>query len=430
MKSHRVQLLYGETTCDVSFPDEYRIHEIHKKPSNPLQDPAAVTLAALQDPVEMQPLSQIARNARSVCILISDITRPTPNGVILPHIMAELEAAGISRDHVTILIATGLHRPAPEAEKRIIVGDENVFSSVQVVNHYANNDAQHVKLQATTRGTPVLIDKRFVEADVKVLIGLVEPHFMAGYSGGRKLVAPGIAHRETILTFHAPPFMEDPNARNCNLEGNPLHEDQLEIVSMLGDIFAVNVIIDEARDIVFVNAGEVIQSHFEAVAFARRICEVELSRQFSTILTSAGGFPLDKTYYQTVKGMVSPLDILKPGGDVIIVSECSEGLGSDNFRESQRWLAESDPQSFIRRISDPGHRPMIDQWETEKLVESLKKGNVYLYCKDLAEEDWALTCVHRVQSVEQAVHHSVAQSGDPHVAVVPEGPYVIPLYKA
>lgn len=141
MKSHRVQLLYGETTCDVSLPEEYRIHEIHKKPSNPLQDPTTATLAALQDPVEMQPLSQIARNALSVCILISDITRPTPNGVVLPHIMAELEAAGISRDNVTILIATGLHRPAPEAEKRIIVGNENVFSSVQVVNHYANNDA-------------------------------------------------------------------------------------------------------------------------------------------------------------------------------------------------------------------------------------------------------------------------------------------------
>jgi nickel-dependent lactate racemase len=428
MKSHRVQLLYGQTTCDVSLPEEYRIHEIHKEPSNPLPDPARATLAALQDPVEMRPLSQIARNARSVCILISDITRPTPNGVVLPHIIAELEAAGISRDNVTILIATGLHRPAPKAEKRIIVGDETVFSSVRVVNHYANNDAQHVKLRSTTRGTPVLIDKRFVEADVKVLIGLVEPHFMAGYSGGRKLVAPGIAHRETILTFHAPPFMEDPNARNCNLEGNPLHEDQLEIVSMVGDIFAVNVIINEERDIVFVNAGEVIQSHLESVAFARRICEVEIPEKFSTILTSAGGFPLDKTYYQTVKGMVSPLDILKPGGNVIIVSECSEGMGSDNFLESQRWLAESDPQSFIRRISEPGRKTLIDQWETEKLVESLKKGEVYLFSECLTEADWALTCVHRARSVEQAVHDSVAKSNDPHVAVIPEGPYVIPLY--
>ena len=430
MKSHRVQLLYGRTICDVSFPEECSIHEIHKNQSNPLPDAAQATRAALQDPVQIPPLSQIARNARRVCILVSDITRPTPNGVVLPHIVAELEEAGISREQITILIATGLHRPAPEGEKRIIVGDENIYKTVRVVNHYANNDAQHVKLENTSRGTPVLIDRRFAEADVKVLIGLVEPHFMAGYSGGRKLIAPGIAHKETILTFHSPAFMEDPKARNCNLKGNPLHEDQLEIVSMVGDIFGINVIINEERDIVYVNAGDAIQSHLKAVASARRICEVELPRQFSTILTSAGGFPLDKTYYQTVKGMVSPLDILKPGGKVIIVSECSEGMGSDNFLEAQKWLAESDPQSFMRRISETGHQPSIDQWQTEKLVESLKKGEVYLFSTNLTEEDWALTCVHRAQSVEQAVLDSVEQSGDPHVAVIPEGPYVIPLYKS
>ena len=430
MRSQCVHLLYGKTTCEVSLPEEYVIHEIHKTHTNPLADADKAIRAALQDPVQTRPLSQIAADARNVCILVSDITRPTPNGIVLPHIIAELEAAGISRDRVTILIATGLHRPAPEEEKRSIVGDEVVFSSLSTVNHYANNDEQHVRLGTTTRGTPVLIDGRFVEADVKVLIGLVEPHFMAGYSGGRKLVAPGIAHRETILTFHAPTFMEDPKARNCNLESNPLHEDQLEIVSMVGDIFAVNVIINEERDIVFINAGDAIASHLEAVAFARRICEVELARQFSTILTSAGGFPLDKTYYQTVKGMVSPLDILKPGGKVIIVSECSEGMGSDNFLKTQKWLAESDPDSFIQRISKSRHQPIIDQWQTEKLVESLKKGEVYLFCDNLTEEDWALTCVHKARSAQQAVLDSVTQSGDPHVAVIPEGPYVIPLYKA
>lgn len=429
MKSQRLHLLYGKTACDVCLPEEYIIHEIHKKQSNPLADADKAIRAALQDPVQTPPLSQIARNCRSVCILVSDITRPTPNGTVLPHIIAELEAAGIAGDQVTILIATGLHRPAPEAEKRIIIGDKNIFSSLRIVNHYANNDDQHVRLGTTSRGTPVLIDRRFVEADVRVLIGLVEPHFMAGYSGGRKLVAPGIAHRETILTFHSPAFMEDPKARNCNLEGNPLHEDQLEIVSMVGDILAVNVIIDEQRDIVFVNAGEAVESHREAVVFARGICEVELPRQFSTVLTSAGGFPLDKTYYQTVKGMVSPLDILKPGGNVIIVSECSEGMGSDNFLEAQIWLAQSDPQSFIRRISKSGHQPIIDQWQTEKLVESLKKGEVFLFSENLTEEDWALTCVHRARSVEQSVRDSLEQSGDPHVAVIPEGPYVIPLYK-
>jgi nickel-dependent lactate racemase len=429
MKFNQTQILYGKSTCDVSLPEDLIIHQIHKEKSNPLLDIAAATRSALQQPVNVPPLSEVSKSAGTACILVSDITRPTPNGIVLPHILAELEAGGISGDSVTILIATGLHRPAPEAEKRVIIGDQNTFSSAQVVNHYANNDADHVEFGATSRGTPVLIDRRFVEADVKILIGLVEPHFMAGYSGGRKLVAPGIAHRETILTFHAPDFMEDPNSRNCNLKGNPLHEDQLEIVSMLGDIFAVNVIIDEQRNLVFVNAGEVIESHLQAVAFARRICEVELPRQFSTILTSAGGFPLDKTYYQTVKGMVSPLDILEPGGNIIIVSECSEGMGSANFLKSQKWLADSNPKSFIHRISSSGHQAVIDQWQTEKLVESLKKGQVFLYSENLTAEDWPLTCVRRTVNVEQTVIDSVAQNNNPHVAVIPEGPYVIPLYK-
>jgi nickel-dependent lactate racemase len=429
MKSHRVQLLYGKTTYEVALPENCIVHEIHKHKSKLLADPVKNARAALQAPVGLPPLSQFASSGRNACILVSDITRPTPNGVLLPYITAELEAAGITRDRITILIATGLHRPAPEEEKRIIVGDEGVFKSVRIENHYANNDDQHVKLGTTSRGTPVFIDRRFVEADIKVLIGLVEPHFMAGYSGGRKLIAPGIAHRETILRFHSPRFMEDPKASNCNLEGNPLHEDQLEIVSMVGDIFGVNVIINEERNIVTINAGEIVKSHLESVEYARHICEVEVSRQFSTILTSAGGFPLDKTYYQTVKGMVSPLDILKPGGSVIIVSECSEGMGSDNFLEAQRWLAESDPETFIRRISDAGHQPIIDQWQTEKLVESLKKGEIFLYSQNLAQENWALTCVHQTENPKNEILDSAERNGDPHVAVIPEGPYVIPLFK-
>jgi nickel-dependent lactate racemase len=269
-----------------------------------------------------------------VCILVCDITRPAPNGVVLPHVLDELESAGVASDDVTILIATGLHRPAPEEEKCLIVGDDHVRGPVRVVNHYANRDDQHKRLGTTSRGTPVLIDKRFAEAELKVVISLVEPHFMAGYSGGRKLIAPGVAHRETILAFHSPGFMEHPSARNCVLQGNPLHEDQLEIAQMIGAVFGVNIVINEHRELVFVNAGDLIASHLEAVAFARRICEVGVSRKFSTILTSAGGFPLDKTYYQTVKGMVAPLDILAPGGRVVILSECSEGMGSSNFLQA------------------------------------------------------------------------------------------------
>ena len=159
---------------------------------------------------------------------------------------------------------------------------------------------------------------------------------MAGYSGGRKVIAPGVAHAETITTLHNSTFMSNPLATNCVLEGNPLHEEQLEIVKMLGGALALNTVIDEQRRLSFVNFGEIIQSHLEAVGFTREFSEVSLPMRFNTVVTSAAGYPLDKTYYQTIKGIVGPLDIVEPGGDLIVASESSEGHGSGDIQEAQR----------------------------------------------------------------------------------------------
>jgi nickel-dependent lactate racemase len=235
---------------------------------------------------------------------------------------------------------------------------------VRVENHYARNDEDHVLIGATkTRGTVVRLDKRFVEADLKIVTGLVEPHFMAGYSGGRKVIAPGLAHAETITTFHSARFMADPNASNCNFEGNPLHEEQLEIVRMLGDAFALNTVIDEERRPSFVNFGEIVVSHLAAVEFARGYSEVPVPRRFHTVVTGAAGYPLDATYYQTVKGMVGPIDILAPGGRLIIASDCSEGIGSEEFVEAQRRLVRLGPDKFLESIllkMARRHRRMAD----------------------------------------------------------------------
>ena len=208
-----------------------------------------------------------------------------------------------------------------------------MLKTVKVENHFARNDADHVDLGRTPRGTPVKLDRRFVEADLKIATGLVEPHFMAGYSGGRKVIAPGVAHQDTITTFHSARFMSHPNADNCVLEGNPLHEEQLEIVRMLGQVLAVNTVIDEHRRLSFVNYGEIVAkppAGGRLHPHATPGCTVP--RRFTTVVTSAAGYPLDKTYYQTVKGMVGPVDILEPGGDLLVVSECSEGHGLARVR--------------------------------------------------------------------------------------------------
>ena len=208
------------------------------------------------------------RGRKSACILICDITRPVPNHLFLRPLIEGLIAAGVPRERITVLVATGLHRPNEGAELAEVVGDPWVFETVRVENHFARDDAAHVDFGVTSgRRTPVKLDRRFVEADLRIATGLVEPHFMAGYSGGRKVIAPGIAHADTIRTFHSARFMEDPAAIQCNLAGNPLHEEQLEIVRMLGEVYALNTVIDDDRDLVHVNFGEVIASHLAAVAF-------------------------------------------------------------------------------------------------------------------------------------------------------------------
>ncbi len=367
------------------------------------------------------------RGRRSACILICDITRPVPNRLFLRPLIEGMLAAGMPRERITVLVATGLHRPNEGDELAEVVGDAWVLDTVRVENHFARDDAAHVDLGVTPRRrTPVKLDRRFVEADLRIATGLVEPHFMAGYSGGRKVIAPGVAHADTIRTFHSARFMEDPAAIQCNLDGNPLHEEQLEIVRMLGEVYAVNTVIDEDRDLVHVNFGEVIESHLAAVAFVADSTRVPVGRRFSTILTSCAGHPLDKTYYQTVKGMVTPLDILEPGGTLIVASACSEGFGSSEFRAAQGRLKALGPDAFLHSLLAKNLAD-VDEWQTEMQLKSLRVGRVQLYTTGLDQEDLGLTCVEPIDSVEAAVAAALARANDPAIAVLPEGPYVVPV---
>jgi len=353
-----------------------------------------------------------------------------PNGLFLGPMIRDLMAAGIPAGDITVLVATGLHRPNEGDELAELVGDPWVLETVNVVNHFARNDDDHVDLGATaTRGTPVRLDRRFVEADIKIATGLVEPHFMAGYSGGRKVIAPGVAHAETIRTFHSARFMEDPAAVQCNLPGNPLHEEQLQIVKKLGAVYGLNTVIDEERNLSLVNFGEIIESHMAAVGFVRPSTEVSVGRRFKTVVTSAAGYPLDKTYYQTVKGMVTPMDILEPGGTLIIASACSEGFGSQAFKDAQRRLVELGPEAFLKTL-DAKRLADVDEWQTEMQLKPMRLGSIRLFTEGLDADDMALTGVERVQSLDAAVAEAVDRAQDPAVAVIPEGPYVVPFSRA
>ncbi|WP_197677044.1 nickel-dependent lactate racemase [Friedmanniella luteola] len=422
-----VTLAYGRGRLDVTLPPGCEPTVIRQRPLPPLADPAAAVVDALDHPVGSPPLAALARGRRSVCILICDITRPVPNGLFLRPLVEQVTAAGVPLEAVTVLVATGLHRPNLGAELAELVGDPWVLEHVRVENHDARDDAAHRSLGVTaTRGTPVSLDRRFADADLKIVTGLVEPHFMAGWSGGRKVIAPGVAHHTTIRTFHSARFMEDPRAVQCTLEGNPLHEEQLEIVRMLGEVHGLSAVVDEERRLVHVGFGEVVASHQAVVDVVAASVRVPVGRRFGTVLTSAAGHPLDATYYQTVKGMVTPLDVLAPGGTLIIASECSEGLGSRAFRAAQQRLAAAGPDAFLASITGKDLAD-VDEWQTEMQLKPMRHGRVELYSTGLPREDRALTAVVVVDDLTAAVAASMARTGDRSVAVIPDGPYVIPV---
>lgn len=422
-----IQLRYGRTGLPVRLPPRARPTVIGKRPLAKLGDPRGAVQAALAAPVAARPYAELARGRRSGCILVCDITRPVPNHLFLRPLIEAMLAAGVAPERITVLVATGLHRPNEGDELAEVIGDPWVFAHARVENHFARDAAAHVDLGITpVRRTPVKLDRRFVEADLRIATGVVEPHFMAGYSGGRKVIAPGVAHEDTIRTFHSARFMEDPLAIQCNLDGNPLHDEQLAIVRMLGEVYAVNTVLDDDRDLIHVNFGEVIASHLDAVDFVASSTRVPVGRRFRTVVTSAAGHPLDKTYYQTIKGMVTPLDILAPGGRLIVASACSEGLGSAEFREAQARLNRLGPDAFLqtllaKRFAD------VDEWQTEMQLKPMRAGRVQLYTTGLDADDRVLTGVEAIDSIEAAIADALAASGEPDLAVIPEGPYVVPV---
>lgn len=425
----KVELNYGRGVKPVICEPDWDVCVIRKPEMDITASPDVLIKQAMDAPLGAAPPERMVSASKTVCILVCDITRPVPNHLFLQPLIRRLIAGGIGPDDITILIATGLHRPNLGEELAELIGDPWVLENIRIVNHDATNDDDHSFIGRTESGTVVRLDQRFVEADLKIATGLVEPHFMAGYSGGRKVVAPGIAHQETITTFHSARFMEHPLAANCVLDGNPLHKEQLEIVEMLGPIYALNTVIDERRRLSFASFGEIIQSHMAAVQYVRQFAELAVDRRFKTVVTSSAGYPLDKTYYQTVKGMVGPLDILDEGGRLIIASECEEGMGSAHFAEAQARLLDLGAPQFLEGLLNKTHAS-VDEWQTEMQLKPMRRGTVQLFSDGLKGADRDLTGVQMIDSIEHAIAESIAACGDAAVAFVPEGPYVVPFYRA
>jgi len=418
----KVKLEYGRTGLEVELPDERVVRTLGYRTQPPLADPAGELAARLAAPAGTPSLADLARGRRDACLVISDVTRPVPNQLILGQVLPALEAAGIPREKILILIATGLHRPNEGDELVEMVGRE-IAENYRIENHRGQVRDEHTYLGDSPRGVPMWIDSRYVQADLKIATGLIEPHLMAGFSGGRKLVCPGLAALETIKVWHGPDFLEHPRADCGLLEGNPVHEENTWIARRAGCDFIVNVVIDaERRPLCFV-AGDMEQAFLEGVDFVRGVVTDTVAEEVDVVVTSSAGYPLDTTFYQAVKGMTGALPIVKQGGTIILAAGLSEGIGSPEF---QRLFDENPSlELFVERILGKDYFVM-DQWQLEELAKVRRKARVKIVSDGLPAATINRLFVESAPTVESALADSLAEYGEEGtVAVIPKGPYVL-----
>ena len=422
----RVRLDYGRTGLDVELPDDRVLGPLAIRDAQPLQDAVAAVEKAIEDPIGASPLVDLANGRRTACVLVSDITRPVPNELILKPLLRALEWGGIRCDAITLLIATGLHRPNHGAELVEILGTE-ICERYQIENHHGAAREEHEYLGTTPRGVPVWLDRRYLEADLKIATGLIEPHLMAGYSGGRKLICPGIAHLDTVKVWHGPDFLEHPKADCGSLEGNPVHEENTRIARMAGCDFIVNVAMDSQRRVTKIVAGDMEQAFMEGVRFVEQVVRAEVPEPVDVVVTSSAGYPLDTTFYQAVKGMTGALPIVKQGGTIILAASLSEGVGGAEFRRI--FQENSSLEQFHRRIMSKEYFVM-DQWQIEELAKVRRRARVQVFSDGLDAATLRKCYVEPVPSVEAAVEASLKEYGpNARVAVIPKGPYVLPCVK-
>lgn len=418
----QVCLEYGRSGLEVELPDNRVIRTLAYKNAVPLEHPAASLNEVLHQPNGTPPLGELARGRSSACIVISDITRPVPNELILQPLLETLHESGLTRDQVLILVATGLHRPNEGDELVELVG-QSIADQYRIENHHGQSSEEHTYLGESPRGVPIWIDSRYVDADLKITTGLIEPHLMAGFSGGRKLVCPGIAALETIKVWHGPKFLEDPRADCGILEGNPVHEENTWIARHTGCDFIVNVIIDSQRRPLKFVAGDMEQAFLEGVQFCRQVVTDTVQEPVDIVVTSCAGYPLDTTFYQAVKGLTGALSIVKQGGTIIMAASLSEGIGSPQFE--QLFDENSDLETFVDRILNTDYFVM-DQWQLEELAKVRRKAKVKIVSDGLPAETINRLFVESASSVEEAVADSLQEYGDQAtIAVIPKGPYVL-----
>jgi len=379
-----------------------------------------IVRAALESPIGSPRLRDLARGRKSCIVIISDHTRPVPSKDILPEMFAELEA-GSPGIEITLLVATGFHRPTTTAELEAKLGAD-IMRRVRIVLHDSRDAASNVKVGTLPSGAPCVIDRVAAEAELLVSEGFIEPHFFAGFSGGRKSVLPGVADQVTVLGNHCSKFIDSPRARTGKLDGNPLHEDMVAAAKLAKLAFIVNVVIDEEKRTVAAFAGDPFAAHRRGCDFLLGYAKV--APKFADIvITSNGGAPLDQNLYQCVKGMTAAEATCNPGGVIIDCVECADGHGGQSFYESLKNCASADA-FYAQCLATPQDKTIPDQWEAQILARIIRNFTVIVVSRPEMMTTVANMKMRYAASLDEALEMAHAL-GKRSLTVIPNGISVI-----
>ena len=418
----KIQLAYGQRGLVIDVPDNAAILAARQSPGQ--RDEPAAILDALRHPIHSAPLKDKIKPAETVAIVHTDITRATPNALLLPIILAELETAGIRRDNITLINALGTHRPQTKAELRAMLGDF-IVENYRCIQHNAWDDANLVSFGVTSRGNPVRINRAYAEADIKILTGFIEPHFFAGFSGGPKGVLPSIAGFESVLSNHSREMIAHPQATWGATKGNPIWEEMREMALRTEPTFIVNVTMNDARQLTGVFAGELLRAHAAGCAFTAQHAVVEVEAPYDVVVTTNSGYPLDQNLYQTVKGLSAAARIVRPGGALVMCAACNDGL--PNHGQYAALLAQAgSPQGILDLLARPGFLAH-DQWQVQIQAQIQLRSDVYVHSEGLSEVEIRQALMTPL-NIFTDLDTLLTRYG-PRLAVIPNGPQVIPTLK-
>jgi nickel-dependent lactate racemase len=417
----RLRLDYGTDGLEVDLPDE-RVTVIEPIARPAVADARATLLAAIRAPLECAPLREIVRAGQRVAISVCDITRAQPRREMIEALVEEMPQ--VRPEDITILIATGTHRINTPPELERMLGRE-ILSRYRVINHDSRDPSALGRVGMTSTGVEVFLNRAWLDADVRLTTGFVEPHFFAGFSGGPKMVAPGLAGLKTVMTLHDVHHIGHPLATWGVTEGNPVHDDVREIARMVPSHFSVDVTLNREQKITAAFAGNMFAEHRAACAHAKATAMRQVPAPFDVVLTTNSGYPLDQNLYQAVKGMSAAAKIVKDQGTIICAAECRDGLPAHGSYGAVLASAPS-PAALLEMISSPGYS-VPDQWQVQVQAQIQTKADVRVKTDGLRPEEIRAAHFTPIDDVATTVQDTLRRAGPGStLCVLPQGPQTIP----